>query len=104
MPRLEFFGDAILDYAVMKSLFREHPYEDAGCIRRRKQELVCNLNLAVICAKTGFSLMLDDSLDDGCKTFVRKSERASYDHYLLKVKFPLNLPSNQNETLETDIT
>ncbi|KAI8136903.1 hypothetical protein BJV82DRAFT_718564 [Fennellomyces sp. T-0311] len=49
--RLEFLGDAILDFLVIRYLYAEYPYADPGLITDLKDSCVNNHVLGVICIK-----------------------------------------------------
>ncbi|KAM3183257.1 hypothetical protein ACTXT7_010703 [Hymenolepis weldensis] len=59
--RLEFLGDAILDFVVTQRIFRDHPNMDPGEVTDLKIALVSNISLAVICVRKGIYKFLEHS-------------------------------------------
>ena len=51
--RLEFLGDAVLQYIMSDKLYREHPKEREGSLTHRRALLVCEAALSPIAKKLG---------------------------------------------------
>lgn len=51
--RLEFLGDAVLQYLMSDALYREHPEEREGGLTHRRALLVCEAALSAIARKLG---------------------------------------------------
>ncbi|MBQ6175506.1 MAG: ribonuclease III [Clostridia bacterium] len=56
--RLEFLGDAVLEYIVSVRLYRDHQSEQEGSLTHRRQLLVCEEMLCGIARKMGLGDML----------------------------------------------
>jgi len=60
--RLEFLGDSILDYYVVKLLYEKYPYADSGQLTTMKSSVVNNHALSLICVKNELDkLIISDS-------------------------------------------
>ena len=59
--RLEFLGDAVLQYLMSDALYREHPDEREGALTHRRALLVCEAALSPIAKKLGLgeALIMD---------------------------------------------
>jgi len=59
--RLEFLGDAVLQYLMSDRLFRRHPGEREGALTHRRALLVCEASLSQIAEKLGIgeALIMD---------------------------------------------
>ena len=59
--RLEFLGDAVLQYIMSDRLYREHPEEREGALTHRRALLVCEAALSQVAAKLGIgeALIMD---------------------------------------------
>ena len=59
--RLEFLGDAVLQYIMSDKLYREHPDEREGALTHRRALLVCEAALSPIAKKLGLgeALVMD---------------------------------------------
>ncbi|KAH9947264.1 hypothetical protein B0H21DRAFT_345297 [Amylocystis lapponica] len=51
--RLEFLGDAILDYLVVRNIFQQHPHLSPGGLTLLKSAMVSNHALAALCVHIG---------------------------------------------------
>ena len=51
--RLEFLGDAVLQYLMSDALYRAHPTEREGALTHRRQLMVCEAALSPIAKKLG---------------------------------------------------
>ena len=51
--RLEFLGDAVLQYLMSDALYRAHPGEREGALTHRRQLMVCEAALSPIAKKLG---------------------------------------------------
>ncbi|MBR2659993.1 MAG: ribonuclease III [Clostridia bacterium] len=51
--RLEFLGDAVLQYLMSDALYRAHPAEREGALTHRRQLMVCEAALSPIAKKLG---------------------------------------------------
>ena len=56
--RLEFLGDAILDFVIADVMYRRHPDEQEGDLSKRRSRLVCEDALAHLARKLGFGEFL----------------------------------------------
>ena len=61
--RLEFLGDAVLQYIMSDKLYREHPDEREGALTHRRALLVCEAALSPIAKKLGLGEAL--AMDKG---------------------------------------
>ena len=63
--RLEFLGDAVLQYIMSDKLYREHPDEREGALTHRRALLVCEAALSPISKKLGLgeALVMDKGED-----------------------------------------
>ncbi len=59
--RLEFLGDAVLQYLMSDALYRAHPGEREGALTHRRQLMVCEAALSPIAKKLGLgeALVMD---------------------------------------------
>ena len=59
--RLEFLGDAVLQYLMSDALYREHPDEREGALTHRRALLVCEAALSPLAKKLGLgeALVMD---------------------------------------------
>ncbi len=59
--RLEFLGDAVLQYLMSDRLYRRHPEDREGALTHRRALLVCEASLSQIAEKLGIgdALMMD---------------------------------------------
>ena len=59
--RLEFLGDAVLQYIMSDRLYREHPEDREGALTHRRALLVCEAALSQVAAKLGIgeALIMD---------------------------------------------
>ncbi|KAL5106826.1 Dicer-like protein 1 [Taenia crassiceps] len=57
--RLEFLGDAILDFVVTQRIYRDHPNMDPGELTDLRIALVSNINLAVVAVRLGIHKFLE---------------------------------------------
>ena len=59
--RLEFLGDAVLQYLMSDALYRAHPNEREGALTHRRQLMVCEAALSPIAKKLGLgeALVMD---------------------------------------------
>lgn len=59
--RLEFLGDAVLQYLMSDALYRTHPDEREGALTHRRQLMVCEAALSPIAKKLGLgeALVMD---------------------------------------------
>ena len=59
--RLEFLGDAVLQYLMSDKLYQAHPDEREGALTHRRQLMVCEAALSLIAGKLGLgeALMMD---------------------------------------------
>ncbi len=59
--RLEFLGDAVLQYLMSDALYRAHPDEREGALTHRRQLMVCEAALSPIAKKLGLgeALVMD---------------------------------------------
>ena len=57
--RLEFLGDAVLQYLVSDALYREHPGEREGSLTHRRALMVCEAALSPIAKKLGIGEALE---------------------------------------------
>ena len=59
--RLEFLGDAVLQYLMSDRLYRRHPEDREGALTHRRALLVCEASLSQIAGKLGIgeALMMD---------------------------------------------
>ena len=59
--RLEFLGDAVLQYLMSDRLYRRHPEDREGALTHRRALLVCEASLSQIAAKLGIgeALVMD---------------------------------------------
>ena len=57
--RLEFLGDAVLQYLMSDTLYRAHPTEREGALTHRRQLMVCEAALSSIAKKLGLGEALD---------------------------------------------
>ena len=59
--RLEFLGDAVLQYLMSDTLYRAHPSEREGALTHRRQLMVCEAALSPIAKKLGLgeALVMD---------------------------------------------
>jgi ribonuclease-3 len=56
--RLEFLGDAVLDFVISDMVFRQRPTEDEGALSRLRASLVKDTRLAEIAASIGLGEFL----------------------------------------------
>ena len=68
--RLEFLGDAILDFVVTQRIYRDHPNMDPGQLTDLRTALVSNVNLAVITVRLGIHKYLD-YVDQNLSDYIR---------------------------------
>jgi ribonuclease-3 len=61
--RLEFLGDAVLQYLMSDALYRAHPGEREGALTHRRQLMVCEAALSPIAKKLGLGEAL--AMDKG---------------------------------------
>ena len=61
--RLEFLGDAVLQYLMSDALYRAHPTEREGALTHRRQLMVCEAALSPIAKKLGLGEAL--AMDKG---------------------------------------
>ena len=61
--RLEFLGDAVLQYLMSDALYRAHPDEREGALTHRRQLMVCEAALSPIAKKLGLGEAL--AMDKG---------------------------------------
>lgn len=73
--RLEFLGDAILDFVVTQRIFRDQPNMDPGEVTDLKISLVSNVNLAVICIRKGIYKFLEH-MDNNLWVFIKNFQNA----------------------------
>ena len=59
--RLEFLGDAVLQYLMSDALYRAHPLDREGALTHRRQLLVCEAALSLIAKRLGLgeALIMD---------------------------------------------
>ncbi|KAH9853812.1 ribonuclease III [Lenzites betulinus] len=84
--RLEFIGDAILDFLVARHIFERHPHLSPGGLTLLKGGMVSNRALAAFCVHTGLHAHLrfaSEQLDDAIRRYagalaaLRQSEYAA---------------------------
>lgn len=65
--RLEFLGDAILEYVVSKSIYEKYPKEEEGYLTALRANLVNTKNLSVVAEKLGLGseILLSKGEEDG---------------------------------------
>lgn len=65
--RLEFLGDAVLEFIVSKELYKRFPKEEEGYLTALRANLVNTINLAVVAKKLGIGkkLFLSKGEEDG---------------------------------------
>ncbi len=65
--RLEFLGDAVLEFIVSKEIYKRFPKEEEGYLTALMANLVNTTNLAVVAKKLGFGakLLLSKGEEDG---------------------------------------
>lgn len=73
--RLEFLGDAILDFVVTQRIYRDHANMDPGDLTDLRIALVSNINLAVVCVRTGIYKFLEHS-DSNLWAFINSFKNA----------------------------
>nr|CUU99449.1 hypothetical transcript [Hymenolepis microstoma] len=78
--RLEFLGDAILDFVVTQRIFRDHPNMNPGELTDLKIALVSNINLAVICIRKGIYKFLEH-MDNNLWTFINNFKNAALQNF-----------------------
>uniref|UniRef100_A0A5K3FA09 Helicase ATP-binding domain-containing protein n=1 Tax=Mesocestoides corti TaxID=53468 RepID=A0A5K3FA09_MESCO len=59
--RLEFLGDAILDFVVTQRIFKDHPDMNPGQLTDLRAALVSNINLAVVAVRFGIHKYLEQT-------------------------------------------
>ncbi|KAL7056145.1 hypothetical protein AAHC03_021158 [Spirometra sp. Aus1] len=59
--RLEFLGDAILDFVVTQRIFKEHPTFNPGELTDLRTALVSNINLAIVAVRLSIHRYLDQT-------------------------------------------
>ncbi|KAH9278438.1 Endoribonuclease dcr-1 [Echinococcus granulosus] len=67
--RLEFLGDAILDFVVTQRIYKDHPNMDPGELTDLRICLVSNINLAVVAVRSGIYKFLE-YLDPNLWSFI----------------------------------
>ncbi|VDO04032.1 unnamed protein product [Rodentolepis nana] len=73
--RLEFLGDAILDFIVTQRIFTENPHMDPGELTDLKIALVSNVNLAIVCIRKEIYKFLGH-MDNNLWTFINNFKNA----------------------------
>ena len=64
--RLEFLGDAVLDFAVVEWLIEKYPNDDQGNLTARKSSVVQNKSLCLVCVhKEFYKYILHPLIDSG---------------------------------------
>ncbi|KAL5966312.1 Endoribonuclease Dcr-1 [Taenia solium] len=73
--RLEFLGDAILDFVVTQRIYRDHPNMDPGELTDLRIALVSNVNLAVAAVRLGIHKFLEHT-DPNLWSFINNFSEA----------------------------
>ncbi|CAK5275583.1 unnamed protein product [Mycena citricolor] len=83
--RLEFLGDAVLDFLVTRLLFDRHPTLGPGSLTVLKAAMVSNSTLAAIAVTCGLSnhLLLADPLADSTTRYINQLKQKEAEEYEL---------------------